>query len=466
MPEGKVKTKEELLLDKIHGDIETQLKEKTDSFKTEFKSIAEDAIAGKLGKDEITGRLDTLEESSKDFDKEALTKLSTDLTEIEKNVQETAATLKAMKETAVVPNAKALGFGDLLKKGLKDAGMLEEYVTDAANGKKGLKYSKVDDKNHTESFNVHKAAIDMTLPLAFSPGSDPGTNIGYLTTYSMRDVLIALNKDVHVLQIFPVDPISTPYMGVLVEHTYFDGAAIKTEGSAAAKSSIKFKTVEYKVFNFATYFRVSKENLKDIDRLAARLNRIAPDKINSDFDLKCLGKTGDGSTATKGILVAGNFTAFDPSTWAGEIKSANTGDLIKKMKLQAALTNEDVNMVWLHPSAIDALELLKDEDKNYLQSRGLIFDKNGNLIRVSGLFVAKTKQIAVNECIVMWSDAVEIGLREDVTVEIGLDGNDFTEGMRTIMFEFRAAFGGSKPAAVIYCDDITTDLEVLDEVVV
>ena len=463
---AEVKTKEELLIEKIKLDTQKQLDEKTASFKTEYQKIVGDAIKGLVNKEDIDKTLKELEEKVKDFDKEALAKLSTDLEEIEKNVKETAASLKAMKETAVVPNEKALGYGDLLMKGLKEADMLEEYVTDAANGKKGLKYKKTDDKNYIQTLTVQKSAVDMTLSNAFSPGSTPGTNIGYLTAYNMRDVLIQLNKDVHVLQIFPVNPITTPYMGVLVEHTYFDGVDIKTEGSASAKSSILFKTEEYKVFTFATYFRISKENLNDMPRLASTLNRIAPDKINSDFDKKCLAKTGNGTTATKGLLVAGNFTAFDPSTWAGEIKAANTADLVRKMKLQAALTNEDVNMVWLHPSAIDALELLKDDNKNILQSRGLVFDKNGNLSRISGLFVAKSKQIMVNECIVMWSDAVEIGLREDIIIEIGLDASDLTEGMRTIIFEFRAAFGGSKPAAVIYCDDITTDLNVLDEVVV
>jgi hypothetical protein len=58
----------------------------------------------------------------------------------------------------------------------------------------------------------------------------------------------------------------------------------------------------------------------------------------------------------------------------------------------------------------------------------------------------------------MWDQAAEIGILEDVSFEIGTDGDDFSKGFRTIIFTMRAAFGVSKPGAIIFSNALTTDL--------
>ena len=432
-----------------------------ESFKNEYKEIATKAAEGKISKEDVDKQLSELEKKSKDFTSEELKKLSDELSVVQEELKEAQLKIKRFEDNGLSNNAnyEKKGIGTLLRKSLEKDGLLEEYVVDSVNGRKAVMMKGWDKKDTRHSV---KAAIDMTTALTLTPGVTTGTNIGYLTDYKMRDVQISLTKDVHMVQVLPTDPIMDKYMGVLVEYEYTDGSGTKDEAIASGKSSIKFKTIEYKVFTIATHFRVSKENLADIDRLESKLNRIAPDKILSTFDNKILSATGDNSTDVQGMYADGNFTAFNASEFAESVENANYIDLIRKMKLQAHNDDQDVNTVILHPTIIDEIESLKGSDRNYLQSRGIIFDNEGNLIRVHGLFVVKNKKQTVDRVTVMWNEAAEIGIREDINFEVGLDGNDLTEGMRTIVFEMRAAFGVGKPNAIIVSSDPATDIAALN----
>jgi HK97 family phage major capsid protein len=273
----------------------------------------------------------------------------------------------------------------------------------------------------------------------------------------MKDVQINLTKDTHCTQFLPTDPIVNKYMGVLVEHTYYDGAGVKAEGSAAAQSSIKFKTVEFKAIEYATYFRVSKENLSDLPRLESKLNRIAPDKILSTLDAAIFSTTGDNSATAWGMYYAGNYTAFS-STGLGTVKGANLIDFIGKMVLQAEIADQDVNVVILHPSMLNDVRQEKDELGNSVNNRNVVFDTMGRVVSIWGLAVILNKQQTVDRVTVMWNEAAEIGLLEDISFEIGTNGNDLTEGMRTIVFWMRAAFGVGKPGAIFLSSAPETDI--------
>lgn len=450
---------EKELLEKVNKEAtEAVLK-----FKEEYREIATKAAEGKMTKDEVDLALKGFETRVNQLTDDRISQLKGELDKV--TLEQKAAVLEIAKlkdgngQPIVVSQD---GFGTILRKSLEKEGLIEEQVIDSLNGKKAIML-KGYDKNDTR-VSV-KSAIDMTTALAVQPGATPGTAIGSITDYKMRDVMIDLTKDTHVMQFLPTDPIVDKYMGVLVEYDYFDGSALKTEGSASAKSSIEFKTIEFKVFTFATHFRVSKENLADIPRLESKLNRIAPDKIKTTFDTAVLAATGDNSATVKGMYVSGNYTPFVAADFAQTVESANIIDLIRKMKLQAHNADQDVNVVILHPSQIDEIEGLKDLMHNYLEARSVVYDANGKLVRIHGLSVVVNKIPTTNKVTVMWNEAAEIGLREDINFEIGLNGSDLTEGMRTIVFEMRAAFGVSKPAAIIVSTDPATDINTISKAV-
>lgn len=453
------KTAEELAVEAI----EAKYKQSFADIRKEFKQTVIEVMKGDESKELLENRFKSLEDAMAKFDPEDQVTIKAELDKINEQAKNIATDLKAMKEKGIKNSdnkPSIFKLGSLLRETLDDSDMIEEY-NDAKDGVSGFRYKHNGEVAHKKKFAV-KAAIDMTTALALTPGESPGVNIGFLTNYKMSDVMLNLTRDMHVTEFMVTDPITGKYMGVLIEYAETDGTGTKAEGTASSKGSYKFKTEEFKVFTIATHYRVSEENLQDIDRLEAKLNRVAVDRIKQKLDTKVLAKTGDGLTDIKGIRASGNYTAFDPSTWTGKVESANTIDLIRKMKLQAELADEEVNVVILNPNEIDAIEGLKDAEKNYLKARGVRFDETtGKLVLIHGLVVAKNKKMDINECVVMWNQAAEIGIRKDVDFVIGWDGNDLTEGMRTIVFNIRAAMGVGKPGGVIYCDNITDDVAIL-----
>jgi HK97 family phage major capsid protein len=451
-------TKEEQeLLEKVNQEAGKAVDEKMKTFAAEYKEIATKAAEGKMDKKSVDEALLALETKSQEFTNLELKKVNDELDKVKEELIASRADLKALKENPKQSKEERMGFGTLLRKSLEKDGLLEEITVDSLTGKKALVIKGWDRKDVKLQT---KAAIDMTTALGLIPGSTPGTSIGYLTDYKMKDVLINLTKDIHAVQFLPTDPIINKYMGVLVEYSYYDGSAVKTEGNAAAKSSLKFKTIEFKAFEYATYFRVSKENLADIPRLESKLNRIAPDKILSTLDSAIFATGGDNSTSAYGMYYAGNYTAFD-ATDLGTVDSANVVDLIGKMVLQAQIADQDVNTVILHPAILNGVRQEKDQLGNSIANRNMVFDAYGNVVSIWGLTVVPNKKQTVNRVTVMWNEAAEIGLLEDINFEIGTDGTDLTEGMRTIVFWMRAAFGVGKPGAIFLSSDPDTDIATI-----
>lgn len=440
-------------------------KTEMEKFKTEYAAIAEKGADGTYTKEVVDEKLAVLTKKSEGFNPEELKTLKTELDKLNEVNKELGRQVNKLEKAP--QGGVRQGVGDVLKQMLLDADLLEEYVVDASISEhKTMRLKDFETRTKGQGAMTIKAAIDMTTPLALAPGETPGTNIGFLTDYGMRDVLINLTKDTHMVNILPTDPTSKQYIGVMIEVDYVDGAAVKAENTASDKSSIEFITKEFKVFDIPTHFKVSLNMLADMDRLVSKLNRIAPDKILSKFDERILSATGDNDSDIKGMFVAGNFTDFNAAEYEGEIQDANIIDLIRKMKLQAVLADQDVNAVILHPADIDTIEGYKDADKNFLRTNGIVFDNNGQLIRLLGLAIFRNKKIGLNATVVFWNEAAEIGIRQDVSFEIGTDGNDLTKRMRTIVFNLRAAFGVGKPGAIIYEDDISGALEVMNKVVV
>jgi hypothetical protein len=458
------KAESQVLLDNIKSQTETQIA----SFKAEIKTAYEQAIKDAT-KDGITKEsLKTLEDSLKQIEEKTKGLEVSVLEELKKNLDtaneelaKLGVAIKGLKETPQPRQGQTKGFGTLVKEALIAGGYTEEIEIGGNKVKsiKGLKTSK----NPVTGLEI-KAAIDMTTALSMTIGSTPGVNLGYVTDYGMAQIQINLTKDTHLIDgVIPVMPTQDKYIGVFVEYSYEDGVGTAAEGTEFSKSSLKFKTLEFKVFDIGTIFHVAVNQLEDVDQMESRLNRIAPDKIKSSIDDKILSSAGDNSTDIKGMLATDNFTEFDPTTWQGQVRKATVVDVISKMKLQAELADEDVNIAILHPSTVSEIAELKNLNEDSIQDRRLTFDANGNIVRVCGLAIVKNKKVTANEAVVMWNEAAEIGMRKDVEMTIGLENDDLSKRYRTILFYTRVAFGVAKPAAIIYSDDVEADRNILLE---
>jgi len=309
----------------------------------------------------------------------------------------------------------------------------------------------------TPTFTI-KEAVDM---LQSNIAGSEVPNIR-LTELDPNRVGIPLTVFPYVMDWMPSRNISKPYMSVLVVYSYEDGAGTKTEGSAPSKSSFLFKTIQFKAFNIATYFTLSDETLDDLEEALDEISIVAPDKINDEIDSQILGSTGDDATALAGILTATKHTAFVPATYASTIVGANNIDVIAKMKISATTGKYVADTVEMNYNTIDDFAALKDQLDNSISDRRLRFDAMGNLVAIAGMIVRPTVNLPENTAIVSQQKQLLIGKRKDITMKIGYNGTDLTEGQQTVVIGTRVAFAVRDKAAVIYCDDLTAAKGVIN----
>jgi len=112
----------------------------------------------------------------------------------------------------------------------------------------------------------------------------------------------------------------------------------------------------------------------------------------------------------------------------------------------------------MNPLDVAKLAALKDAMDNSVADRRITFDAIGNPLSVCGLIIRNSSSITANTLVVDDRNQLMLGVRKDMTIEIGYNGTDLTEGQKTVMIKVRVAFGVRDQAAVIYSSDIDSDI--------
>jgi hypothetical protein len=116
----------------------------------------------------------------------------------------------------------------------------------------------------------------------------------------------------------------------------------------------------------------------------------------------------------------------------------------------------------MHPTDIDNMGALKDANDNSILDRRVKWDAIGNPSMVSGMKIIASTSQTVNTLGVVASKQVIIGMRKEMTLEIGHNSTDLTEGQKTVVIKIRLAFGVRDKAAIIYSDDIAADVAAIN----
>jgi len=443
MPKENEKTDRELLLEEIKGLIADSQKENVKKSDLEARvDVINTAIAEKLTNVDIKAL------------KESVDKL---VTETAAN----AAAVKAMGEVGKIEDEKPRTTKEVWKQALINA------VMAASKDVPGLLVEKNDDNGKRFSLKDYfgrkgnHSSPEFVVKTEMLESSIVQSNVATvrLTELDPQRVGIPLTIYPHVLDWMPSRTIQRPYMSVLVVYSYSDGAATKTEGSASTISSFLLKTVEFKSFFIATYFTLSDETLDDLEEAMEELSITAPSKILDKVDGYILGAAGDDSTAIGGLLSASvtKHTDFaSATTYASTLADANKVDAIATMKLQAEASNYQPDVILLAAQEINEIAAEKDSMDNSKLDRRVVFNNIGEPSMVCGMRIIKTTStaMAANKVVVLDSKQLIIGKRKEMTMEIGYNAADLTEGQKTVVIKVRLAFGVRDAAAVIYCSDL------------
>jgi HK97 family phage major capsid protein len=215
-----------------------------------------------------------------------------------------------------------------------------------------------------------------------------------------------------------------------------DGAAGgTTEGSTKNQIDFDLVVASQAVVKRTAFIKVSTEMLDDIDFIESEIRNELMRLLM--LDVENTSYSGNGTAPNlNGIRTVA--TAFAAGTFAGTVDNANSADVLVVAMNQIAIANQEApNAILMHPSDIAALKLMKVSatDKRYVDRLlyiGMDLTLDGVPMIGSTLVTAGTYLVGNFNLSVLYQ-------KQGIMINIGLDGNDWTKNMRTIIAEWRGA---------------------------
>lgn len=358
-----------------------------------LKENVEKGVTGKVGEavSDIKNQLDTLKTLSDEMN----------------------SSINVIKDSGNRPGAQK-SFGHQLVDAMKAAGFFDKKLQ----------------KGEHRTVEVDKLAGTMTTANVTAVGTNA-------IPFSLSDAEAGLTRIVRrqpwILEIANVSSTNKMYVQ-WAEQANADGAADETaEGND--KNQIDFDWVEKskKVEKITAFIKVSKEALDDLDGLANEINTELRETILLQTDADLL--SGDGITPTIAGLLTMD-TAYDAGAFAGTIVDPNFADVLRTAIAQVVANQFRPNYILLHPTDVAKMDLEKSEaDGHYT----LPPFKSADGMVVSGVRVLENTGQTVDKFTVGDFTKFNVKLREGLTIDMGLDGSDFTKNLVTILGEIRLA---------------------------
>ena len=320
--------------------------------------------------------------------------------------------------------------GIILKK-LQDGSLSGSSVRMAENSvRKALAdnredFIKAKDGRHSFRFEL-KAAGDMTIAGNVSGGNVPQAQ-------RLEGINDIAEREAKSYALFP----KLRTAANTIERVYETGQDGTIDGTAegAAKDQIDndFVVTSVALVKRAAYFKVSTEMLDDVSFMEGWLRNKLIVRLFLDVDNQVLNGNG-AAPNLKGVI--DYATAFAAGTFANAVDSANDADSLVVAANQIRLANHNGALtIMMHPSDVAALKLVKlsASDKRYVERLMMV----GSQMSLDGIPIIENTNITAGDFLIGDFAKGTIVEKSGIEIEIGLDGNDFTKNMRTILAEWR-----------------------------
>jgi HK97 family phage major capsid protein len=215
-----------------------------------------------------------------------------------------------------------------------------------------------------------------------------------------------------------------------------DGAAGGTaEGDT--KNNIDFDLVvaSQAVVKRTAYIKVSTEMMDDIDFIESEINNELMRELLKDVETTSYSGNGT-APALNGVRTVA--TAFAAGDFALAVDNANEVDVLVVAMNQIAIANQPApDAILMHPTDVTKLKLAKvtSTDKRYIERLQMI----GGSLSCDGVPIIPTTLVTAGQYLVGNFKLATLYTKSAMNIQVGLDGNDFTKNLRTIIAEWRGA---------------------------
>jgi HK97 family phage major capsid protein len=296
-----------------------------------------------------------------------------------------------------------------------------------------------------------KEAVVMTTENTIGAGDTQYTlthNTGIISTLRKRELRYLANVS--------VGTISTQ-RALWIEETDEQGTPIMIgEGDTKTQLSVKYVEKTESVKKIAVYGKVTTEMLADLPQLISYIQNNLMRRMDIVMENQLFSGDGIGDNL-KGL--SAYDTAFNAGSLANQVSDGNEYDVIEAIALQVELAFGNANAIFVHPSTIAKMKLLKDSTGNYIFPRWATADG----LVVAGVRVIGTTAVAAGSFIGGDMTVVNVLFREILNIQIGLDGNDFIQNKKTMLMEKRLVqFVSANDTALIVSGTFVQAISDLD----
>jgi HK97 family phage major capsid protein len=216
-----------------------------------------------------------------------------------------------------------------------------------------------------------------------------------------------------------------------------DGAAGQTaEGSAKNQIDFDIVVANETVKKTTAFIKVSTEMLDDVDWMQSEIENELMKEILKAVELTAYSGDGTGQNHNG---VRTTAVAFAAGAFALAIENANEVDVLTVAANQIRVAQElDAmpNFIFMHPTDITRLKVTKvsSTDKRYVER---IVQVGSTLLLDGSIPIIESTLITVGEYLIGDFTLALLVTRASMRFDIGLDANDFTLNLRTILGEWR-----------------------------
>lgn len=230
----------------------------------------------------------------------------------------------------------------------------------------------------------------------------------------------------------------------------------------AAKPQVDWEYIERSAptRKIAAFTKVSKEMMDDVDNIAQDIALELTEQIMLFSDEALI--TGDGSGVTL-LGVDENATPFAPgSVLLNSVDGANDMDVLRAAVAQVFRANFIPNRIVVNPDKLASMEMEKGDDGHYIMPPFIAAD--GSV--VAGIRVTANNGVAGDSFRVGDFNKFKVKIREGISIQVGYDGNDWTNNMITPLAEMRlASYIASNNFGAIVAGTFTVGKALLDPTV-
>ena len=366
-------------------------------------------------------------------DLESLKNLEEKSQELEKSIAKFEGKLEAMSEKATEPKAEKLSIGQAVAKAYeKNLDSIKDAV----------------EKGGKMSLNIKTTTI----------------TADYTGDYALTDFDSEVDRTVRkrygILENVNRGQTASKFV-TYVQQTADSNIGWTAEGGAKTQGEPTWAEVSEEVKKIASYVKVSKEMLDDLSFIRGEINNDLMEGVREGIEEALLNGTG-ATGQIKGLINASMGLPAYNGNFDDEIQDANITDLMRVAKAQIEASNFSPTHVVLNPEDIAKLQLTKASDGMYTYPMFLPTQSGDGEMSIAGMRVISSTYMPVGDYLVGDLSKVNVKFRDDMNLSVGLDTDDFTKNMITILAEARLVsyVKNNQKLAFVY-GDIATDVALL-----